>query len=147
MNLYLVLKLLATPTLIGSLLSISFITEGAFATNTKEAIASTQVSCDVPSQGEQTLSSLGHQQRIIVASSNLSGETLELDFSEAESDAAVTLFGCDCPACINALKQLQSQSLLDNVGVKGHCWASLQRQVSPQTVKKVLQELETKEAK
>ena len=27
---------------------------------------------------------------------------------EAESDAAVALYGCDCPVCINALRRLQS---------------------------------------
>ena len=29
------------------------------------------------------------------------------EFTEAESDAAITLYGCDCPVCINALRQLQ----------------------------------------
>jgi len=30
-----------------------------------------------------------------------------LDFTEEESDAAVALFGCDCPVCINSLRQLR----------------------------------------
>ncbi len=30
------------------------------------------------------------------------------ELTEAESDAAVALYGCDCPVCINALRQLQS---------------------------------------
>ena len=30
------------------------------------------------------------------------------EFTEAESDAAIALYGCDCPVCINALRQLQS---------------------------------------
>lgn len=30
------------------------------------------------------------------------------ELTEAESDAAVALFGCDCPVCINALRRLQS---------------------------------------
>ena len=30
------------------------------------------------------------------------------EFTEAESDAAAALYGCDCPVCINALRQLQS---------------------------------------
>jgi len=29
-----------------------------------------------------------------------------LEFSIRESDMAVTLFGCDCPACINSLRQM-----------------------------------------
>jgi len=34
----------------------------------------------------------------------------ELDFTDAESDKAIKLFGCDCPICINALRQLQGMS-------------------------------------
>ncbi len=30
------------------------------------------------------------------------------ELTEAESDAAVALYGCDCPVCINALRQLKS---------------------------------------
>ncbi|ARV61539.1 hypothetical protein BZZ01_25510 [Nostocales cyanobacterium HT-58-2] len=30
-----------------------------------------------------------------------------LEFTEEESDAAIQLFGCDCPACINSLRQLR----------------------------------------
>lgn len=29
-----------------------------------------------------------------------------LNFTEEESDAAIKLFGCDCPYCINSLRQL-----------------------------------------
>ncbi|MBD2297884.1 hypothetical protein H6G80_28340 [Nostoc sp. FACHB-87] len=29
-----------------------------------------------------------------------------LEFSDQESEMAVTLFGCDCPACINSLRQM-----------------------------------------
>ncbi len=34
-------------------------------------------------------------------------ELPELEFTEEESDASVTLFGCDCPSCINALRQIR----------------------------------------
>ena len=30
-----------------------------------------------------------------------------LDFTEEESDAAINLFGCDCPYCLNSLRQLK----------------------------------------
>ncbi len=30
-----------------------------------------------------------------------------VNFSEEESDGAVALFGCDCPACIRSLRQLR----------------------------------------
>ncbi|MBD2211562.1 hypothetical protein H6G64_15800 [Calothrix sp. FACHB-156] len=30
-----------------------------------------------------------------------------LEFNDEESDTAITLFGCDCPACINSLRQMR----------------------------------------
>lgn len=37
----------------------------------------------------------------------LPNEVPELEFTDEESDASVTLFGCDCPACLNALRQIR----------------------------------------
>ncbi|NJM46179.1 MAG: hypothetical protein HC860_08340 [Alkalinema sp. RU_4_3] len=37
-------------------------------------------------------------------------DSLTLEFSDKESDAAIALFGCDCSACINALRSLQLQA-------------------------------------
>lgn len=34
----------------------------------------------------------------------------ELKFSDEESDRAIALFGCDCPACINAMRQLNGMA-------------------------------------
>lgn len=34
-------------------------------------------------------------------------ELPELEFTDEESDASVVLFGCDCPACLNALRQIR----------------------------------------
>jgi hypothetical protein len=36
--------------------------------------------------------------------------SLKLEFSDGESDAAIALFGCDCSVCINALRSLQLQA-------------------------------------
>ncbi len=33
-------------------------------------------------------------------------QVTELQFSDEESDRSIALFGCDCPSCINALRQL-----------------------------------------
>jgi hypothetical protein len=30
-----------------------------------------------------------------------------LEFSEEESNAAIALFGCDCPLCVNSMRQLR----------------------------------------
>ncbi len=35
---------------------------------------------------------------------------LEFKFSAEESDAAIALFGCDCPTCINSLRGLRTMS-------------------------------------
>lgn len=32
-----------------------------------------------------------------------------LEFTIEESDTAVAMFGCDCPACLNSLRQLRNQ--------------------------------------
>ncbi|MBD0343272.1 MAG: hypothetical protein ICV63_00240 [Coleofasciculus sp. Co-bin14] len=40
---------------------------------------------------------------------NRSSDPMTLEFTEEESDAAVAQFGCDCPACLNALRQLRGQ--------------------------------------
>lgn len=37
----------------------------------------------------------------------LPNEVPELEFTDEESDASVALFGCDCPACLNALRQIR----------------------------------------
>jgi hypothetical protein len=35
-----------------------------------------------------------------------------LEFNDEESDVAITLFGCDCPACINTLRQMRGAAPL-----------------------------------
>lgn len=35
--------------------------------------------------------------------------TIEYPMTEEESNAAIALYGCDCPACVNALRQLRGQ--------------------------------------
>ncbi|MBW4601224.1 MAG: hypothetical protein KME29_17030 [Calothrix sp. FI2-JRJ7] len=34
----------------------------------------------------------------------------ELAFTDEESDTAIQLFGCDCPACLNSLRQLRNMT-------------------------------------
>ncbi|HEY9697612.1 MAG TPA: hypothetical protein V6D10_10125 [Trichocoleus sp.] len=148
MNLRLTLKLMTIPTLMGSVLASGILAQLASATDTSSSVTvlTSQAVCDSPSDRELELSTIRHRtQGIAIASADLgSGETAVLDFSEAESDAAAVLFGCDCPACINALRQLRNQSLFNNGN--GHCWTSLQRRVSPQRMQEVLQNLEMREA-
>ncbi len=67
-----------------------------------------------------------------------------MDFTAAESDAAATLFGCDCPACISSLRSLQkSWRQASAMGGEGHCWKNLERRViSPEKITEVMQSLE-----
>jgi len=44
----------------------------------------------------------------MVVSSRPSDDTVaELDFTDEESEAAIRIFTCDCPFCINSLRQLR----------------------------------------
>jgi hypothetical protein len=38
-------------------------------------------------------------------------QSAESPFSEAESDAAISLFGCDCGTCLNALRIMRSMAM------------------------------------
>lgn len=148
MNLRIALKLMTLPTILGSLLALAMDIERVSAVGTSDVVISalSPAACDSPSERELESTSIQHRsQGVHVASTGLSSEENTIfDFSEAESDAAVVLFGCDCPPCINALRQLRNQSLLNNK--KGHCWASLQDRVSPQRRQEILQDLEKTEA-
>jgi hypothetical protein len=148
MNLRLTLSLVTFPTLIGSLLILELIAERASAVVVSNAttLISSQASCDLPPNSNLKSSNIWHQNSsvIVALAENMLDESSNLNFSEAESDAAAVLFGCDCPTCINALRQLRTQSLLNNGS--GHCWTLMQRRVSPQTVQEILQNLEMREA-
>lgn len=147
MNLRLALKLMTVPTLMASVLTFALPIERASAANASVAATISPATCDVPADHQLRSSTFPHHnQALLVASANLSGETASLNFSEAESDAAAVLFGCDCSSCINALRQLRSPSLLNSVKTGGHCLTSMQRRVSPQKMQEVLQNLELKEA-
>lgn len=145
------LNLVALSTVASSMLPLIFVTNVASATAAERSpretvmglLAPNSTSCDYPA----VQSSTGHRlsQGILVASAQgISADNPLLDFSEAESDAAVTLFGCDCPACINTLRQVRTQPLQQ--GGQGHCWASLQQRVSPEEMQKVLETLDTEAA-
>jgi hypothetical protein len=165
MNLQLALRLITVPTLVGSVLTLGILAEQALAADPgyTATLPANQNACELPSSSKLQSSSQWHRGQVItVASADIgSGETAIFDFSEAESDAAAILFGCDCTTCINALRQLRKQSLLNSIdsnpinstmmkgsiNSKGHCWTALQRRVSPQKMQEVLQNLAAEEAK
>lgn len=140
------LKFATIPSIIGSLLTLGMMVDIGSAANVQErasTLSSSPTSCDLPLGFIPKTSIILHQnQGVLLAASTIAGEVPILDFSEAESDAAVALFKCDCPACMNSLRQLRSQSSLNSGS--GHCWTALLR-VSPEKVKTVLQTLEAQE--
>ncbi len=50
------------------------------------------------------------QSTVAIASAQVSSQDpAKLEFSEEESSVAIQLFGCDCPACVSALRNLRGQ--------------------------------------
>ena len=137
MNYRFLLNLVAFPAVASSILTMTLMVNHASAAETSPISAS----CDSTPTNLQATTNHRSNQGILIASSDVNS----LDFSDAESDAAAALFNCDCPACVNALRQLRLPSSA-NQG-KGHCWANLQEQVSSQQLKEVLQNLDRQEGK
>ena len=114
----LLLTLLVSPTLFGSLMSLSAIANPAQITETPGQ--STDSPKCVPSPHTQRLTCVRLPGKSAAAASKPriswqrpGEEQVEmLDFSEEESDAAVAMFGCDCPVCLNILRQLRGVPLL-----------------------------------
>lgn len=50
------------------------------------------------------------QDTVIAQAQAQPNQITELKFTDEESDRAIALFGCDCPACINAMRQLDGLS-------------------------------------
>lgn len=157
MNRKILLSLLAIPTAVGAMLMpFLMATAAAQATESTDLViqgTTAQTSCDASPSSNLHTSAFKQRRSILVASSgSIPGDDFATDFSEAESDVAVQLFGCDCAACIRSLRQLQqnkslSQQVLDGSGSsQGHCLASLQKRMSPQAVKEVLKTLEVEKA-
>lgn len=48
----------------------------------------------------------------VISAKPSEGEGMMLDFTEEESNAAIALFTCDCPYCINALRALRNQQAM-----------------------------------
>jgi hypothetical protein len=114
----LLLTLLVSPTLFGSVMSLSAIANPAQIGETPSQ--STDSPKCVRSPHTQRLSCVRLPAKTAAANSQpkiswqrpADEEVAMLDFSEEESDAAVAMFGCDCPVCINSLRQLRGVPLL-----------------------------------
>jgi hypothetical protein len=115
----LLLTLLVSPTLFGSLMSLSAIANPAQITETPGPSADSPKCVRSPHTQRLTCVRLSGKSAAAASKPRISwqrpGEeqVAMLDFSEEESDAAAVLFGCDCQACINRLRQLRGVPPLD----------------------------------
>jgi hypothetical protein len=150
MNYKILLRFITVPVISGS-----FLASCLLAGNTSKAHAAAsrpnQASCSVPQAASSlespNIQSLLHRKSslLVASSSTVVPEQFSVDFSEAESDAAVALFGCDCPACMNVFRQIRRQSLAPKG--EGHCMTNLARRSSPEKIKEVLKNLDAEEAR
>ncbi|BAZ69683.1 hypothetical protein NIES4106_44610 [Fischerella sp. NIES-4106] len=118
MNRKLALFLLSSPALFASMLSMVMMTQPARANQTVNS-TQTHVSClESPHSATRRLvctrvsntPAALPKPEMKLAQNNNSSDIVEMNFSEEESDTAISLFGCDCPSCINALRQMRGQT-------------------------------------
>jgi len=115
----LLLTLLVSPTLFGSVMSLSAIANPAQITDTPSQSADSRKCVRSPQTQRMTCVRLPAKAAAANSKVRISWQrpgdeqVAMLDFSEEESDAAAALFGCDCQLCINSLRQLRGLPPLD----------------------------------
>ncbi|MBW4634942.1 MAG: hypothetical protein KME30_24465 [Iphinoe sp. HA4291-MV1] len=116
MNRKLILNLLSSSSIFVSLMSTLAAINPAHAGTTQQLIHTKGQTCLSSPHAVNTLvcirdSQRKQQSRSTPSSTVTTGQSAQniasLAFTEEESDAAIQLFGCDCPACINSLRQLR----------------------------------------
>ncbi|MEO0686439.1 MAG: hypothetical protein AAFY76_15710 [Cyanobacteria bacterium J06649_11] len=112
MNKKFFLKLLSSPLLFSSIVSMAVFTQPASANETVNSTPS-KFTCGRKATVAVKTPSVGCTRMRRNSAPSLRQQGLrpedvpELEFTDEESDASVTLFGCDCPACLNALRQIR----------------------------------------
>lgn len=116
MNKKFFLTLLSSPVLFSSIVSMAVFAQPASANETviPTNSAPKPFSCGRKAPVAVATPSVGCTRMRRNSTSDMSGqrglrpgELPELEFTDEESDASVALFGCDCPACLNALRQIR----------------------------------------
>ena len=108
----LLLTLLVNPTLLGFLMSLSVMANPVRA-ETSGGPTNSQGCVKSPHTQRLTCVRLPGKAAALSSKPRISWQrpgdeqTAMLDFTEEESDAAVALYGCDCPLCLNSLRQLR----------------------------------------
>lgn len=111
-----ILSLLSTPVLISSILSMTAMFNQAQAVEPVAKNTEDRLSCirnkhkvGLVCARASVLAQIPTQQAEVEFSQE---DAPMLEFSDQESEMAVTLFGCDCPACINSLRNMSGAKLL-----------------------------------
>ena len=114
MNKKFFLTLLSSPVLFSSIVSMAVFTQPASANETVIPTTRSRFSCGRKDTVAVATPSLGCTRMRRNSTPGVDGQTdlgpdevPELEFTDEESDASVALFGCDCPACLNALRQIR----------------------------------------
>jgi hypothetical protein len=101
----LVLTLLTMPTVVGVLLP--FATYSAHAAQRGRATVGDKL-CLTEHNRTYCVSQKGKNPELARKAEEIAmNPDAGITFTDAESDAAVKKFGCDCPACIRAVKQIR----------------------------------------
>ncbi|BAY47915.1 hypothetical protein SAMD00079811_55340 [Scytonema sp. HK-05] len=124
MNKKLVLNLLSTSTIFTSLMSTLAVINPAHAATTTQRLMHTNHgrTCITHPHGNYAFVCIKDSQRnpgappapksTVISQLPSDSKVAMLDFSEEESNAAIQLFSCDCPYCINSLRQLRGSGNL-----------------------------------
>jgi hypothetical protein len=116
MNKKFILTLLSSSTIFTSLMSTLAIINPAHAMEQKLIHTQENKTCITNPHGGHNFICIRDSERspqakpissVTIAQGKSDINIATLDFTEAESDAAIQLFKCDCPLCINSLRQLR----------------------------------------
>jgi hypothetical protein len=119
MNKKFVLRLLSSPVIFASMMSLVMTGRAAHAsqtiipTNTHLACVLAPHSATPRQVCIQVSNTTPYTAQAQSSASKVPANQIkELAFTDQESDEALKLFGCDCPRCINALRQLHGMAQL-----------------------------------
>ncbi|MBW4635966.1 MAG: hypothetical protein KME30_30020 [Iphinoe sp. HA4291-MV1] len=114
MNRKFVLTLLSTPVLFASIMSLAMMTQPARANQTVNPAANRLSCVRSPHQANprlvcpQVKNTAGSSVVEFTApQTDRNQVNAELEFTDEESEAAIAKYGCDCTACINAIRQMR----------------------------------------
>lgn len=104
------LLFLTAPTVLGTVLPIGSTTAPAIAAAVKSQDGKFCIEAHarlICVKSSQVAGNTPRAELIAKAEAEAKNPDTFVNFTEEESDGAIALFGCDCPACIRSLRQLR----------------------------------------